>query len=112
MGYNKNTDANVGGQLVVGGSASVFKIKSIFFWILSSRKNIFLIMKINNFRGDLTDISVKKGALVGDEQMVFTSVMSEVRSIQCTNALCLSAIKSMQCKQRATALVKSKNAVI
>ena len=46
----------------IAGSASVFKIKSNIFWIILS---IFFsqIMKINNFQGELTDIS-KKGALV------------------------------------------------
>ena len=36
-----------------------FKIKSICFWILWSCKYTFLMVKINNFRGDLSDISAK-----------------------------------------------------
>ena len=34
------------------------------FWILSSRNYFCLIIKINNFRGEATDISAKKEALV------------------------------------------------
>ena len=39
------------------------KLNKMFFWILWSRKYILLIMKINNFRGDLTDISAIKESL-------------------------------------------------
>ena len=45
-------------------SASFFEIKEFVFRILWSRKYIFLIMKINIFRGDPTDISAKKEALM------------------------------------------------
>ena len=40
-------------------SASVFKMKYFFCWILWSR-NILKIMKINTFRCDVTDISAEK----------------------------------------------------
>ena len=43
-------------------SASVFKIKELFFGILWTRF-VFKIMKIINFWGDLPNISVKKEAL-------------------------------------------------
>ena len=33
-------------------------------------ENVFLIMKINNFRGDLTDISAKTEALAMDKPSV------------------------------------------
>ena len=41
-----------------------FQIKYFIFWILWSYKYIFLIIKINNFRGDLSDISAKTATLV------------------------------------------------
>ena len=46
-------------QLLHGAetSASVFRIKQNVFWILWSGKEGFQIMRINNFQGDLTDIS-------------------------------------------------------
>ena len=40
-------------------SASIFKINKIFIVYFEPEK-IFLIMKITNFRGDLTNISAKK----------------------------------------------------
>ena len=45
------------------GSASVLKINKVFSDTLI-RKSFFKIMKINNFRGDFTDISAKKEALM------------------------------------------------
>ena len=45
-------------------SASVFKIKLNIFRILWSKNIFYYILKINNFRGDLTDVSAKKRALL------------------------------------------------
>ena len=44
-------------------SASFFKTKLIFFLDILIQKTFLYIMKINNFRSDLTDISAKKEAL-------------------------------------------------
>ena len=41
-----------------------FRIKSIVFWMLWSNKYEKEIIQINNFRGDLSDVSAKKTALL------------------------------------------------
>ena len=46
----------------VVGSASISKLNYIFFGCVGP-ENIFQIIKINIFRGDLTDISAKNEAL-------------------------------------------------
>ena len=46
------------------GSASFFKIKYIIFLDTLIQKIFFEIIKINNFRGELTDNSAKKEALI------------------------------------------------
>ena len=46
------------------GSGAFFKIKLNCLLDTLIRKIYFLIIKINNFRGDLSDISAKTGALV------------------------------------------------
>ena len=51
------------------------KLKQYILWILWSRKYIFLIIKINNFRGDLTDISAKKESLVTISAFVLANVL-------------------------------------
>ena len=49
---------------VIIGSAVVFKIKCIYFLDTLILKIIFLITKLNNFRGDLSDISAKTATLI------------------------------------------------
>ena len=44
-------------------SASIFKIKISFFWDTLILKRFFKIIKMNIFRGDLTDISAKAEVL-------------------------------------------------
>ena len=56
---------------MVVASASVFKIKSDVFGILVSTKRLFQIMKINNFQGELTDVSAQTEALVVASSSVF-----------------------------------------
>ena len=45
-------------------SASLFKFEKNLFWIRWSRKVFFQIMKINNYQGELTDISATNKPLV------------------------------------------------
>ena len=45
-------------------SVVFFKIILLYCWILLSDKYFFLIIKINIFRGDLSDISAKTATLV------------------------------------------------
>ena len=49
-------------QLLI--SASIFKIKVFFFWDTLIRKIVRQIVLINNFRGDQTDTSARKEALL------------------------------------------------
>ena len=49
-------------ECVAMTSASLFKIKYIFF-VDTLIQVFFKILKINDFRGDRSDISDKKGAL-------------------------------------------------
>ena len=64
------------------------KIKYFFFWILWSWKYIFLIIQINNSRGDLSDISAKTSSpvcLLPNLLQMFQSVHPDVIYIYETN---------------------------
>ena len=65
----------------VSDSEVFFKIKLIDFWILWSDKTYFLIVKINNFRGDLSSISAKKATLVSEVRMYIRAVMAPIQTV-------------------------------
>ena len=61
--YNQFIDWNVI-EWAVCSSEVFFKIELICFWILWYHKYIVLVMKMNNFRGGLTDILAEMATLV------------------------------------------------
>ena len=61
---NAYLQQNTSGAFEVHVSETLIKIELLLFWILRSYKHIFLTVKINNFRGDLSNTSAKKASLV------------------------------------------------
>ena len=61
---NTRDTLKAGANLVLSASAFVLQNCIGFSWILRSYKCFFLIIKINNFRGELTDTSAKTYTLI------------------------------------------------